>query len=325
MIKDDLYQDQIMLNHESRYWTQKFSNDIESWLTDRGYNKSIASHSIFQVYDKSNHVSVTVNLLHDNRDIDSNHVLISDMIIHDHHGPQIHLWPEIFGVYHQRMIYDHKIPSKKFNCFINRACEFRQSWLYQLIRTNQLEQGHVSYHAHDRFSNDKPSIVFEKLFKKNNKIFQHEHDYIKDRIPLKTFDLPLEDAIVDSERSLVIETFFDDPKFISYSEKIWRVIQLPRPWILFASVKAIHYLRTWGFDVFDDVIDHSYDLEPDPIRRQLMCLKQLDRPLHYDQQTLINYEKRAEYNRDLLLQYRKLWHDKYRLVLTLLEALTSRR
>jgi hypothetical protein len=222
------------------------------------------------------------------------------------------------------MIYDQKIPSKKFNCFIHRACSFRQSWLYQIIRKNQLDQGHVSYWAHDRFSNDDPPKVFEKLFQENNQIFKHEHDYIKDRIPLKTFDLSLEDAIIDSERSLVIETFFDDTKFISYSEKTWRVIQLPRPWILFSSVKAIHYLRTWGFDVFDDVIDHSYDLEPDPIQRQLMCLEQLDRPLHYDQQTLINYEKRAEYNRNLLSQYRTIYPNKYQLVLTLLEDVISR-
>ena len=37
--------------------------------------------------------------------------------------------------------------------------------------------------------------------------------------------------------------------------------------ILLSGVGAVAHLRELGFDMFDDVVDHSYDLLPNPIDR----------------------------------------------------------
>jgi hypothetical protein len=323
MIDNDLLLDQIILDHESHTWAAEIGNDIKKFLEEKGYVQTEGNITGYTC-DKSDKISVTVSLIHNpNEDLDASNVLITDVVTQDHLGPTIPLYPEVFGFYYHNMIYDQTLPSKKYNCFINRACGFRQSWFYQLIRHQMLDQGHVSYWCHDRFTNLHPLEYFEKLFQENNVIFKSEHDFIKNQIPFKNFQMTIEDAIIDSEKSLVIETFFSDPRYITFSEKTWRVIQLPRPWILFATVRSIDYLRSWGFDVFDDVIDHSYDLEIDSIKRQIMCLEQLKKTLSYDKQTLIEFESRAKHNRDLLKKYRDEWPVKYKNVFTRLDDIVK--
>lgn len=38
------------------------------------------------------------------------------------------------------------------------------------------------------------------------------------------------------------------------------------------SPRSIQWFRKWGFDVFDDVVDHSYDLIGDPSERILRAI-----------------------------------------------------
>jgi len=46
---------------------------------------------------------------------------------------------------------------------------------------------------------------------------------------------------------------------ISTSEKIFRCLVTPVPWIAYAGRYTIAKLRELGFDVMDDIVDHSYD------------------------------------------------------------------
>jgi hypothetical protein len=71
-------------------------------------------------------------------------------------------------------------------------------------------------------------------------------------------------------------------------------------------------LRKYGFDVWDDIIDHAYDVEPDQIQRQIKILDQLCqlRDLTYTDQQLEQFELRAQYNRDLLQKFRLQWPNK---------------
>ena len=47
------------------------------------------------------------------------------------------------------------------------------------------------------------------------------------------------------------------------SEKTWKPIFSGQLFLILGSVGTIEYLRAIGVDVFDDIIDHSYDQEPD--------------------------------------------------------------
>ena len=43
------------------------------------------------------------------------------------------------------------------------------------------------------------------------------------------------------------------------SEKIFRCLVTPVPWVVYAGRYTIAKLRELGFDVLDDIVDHSYD------------------------------------------------------------------
>ena len=62
----------------------------------------------------------------------------------------------------------------------------------------------------------------------------------------------------DSVFNIVTESFIsaDD---IFLTEKIFKPIIWHQPFIIIGNPGSIEFLRTDGFDVFDDIIDHSYD------------------------------------------------------------------
>jgi hypothetical protein len=101
-----------------------------------------------------------------------------------------------------------------------------------------------------------------------------EHQVSKTMVPYKNFDGDLQTTIMQTEFSIVLETYFDRNEVITFSEKIFRCLKLPRPWLLYAMKNSVAYLRSIGFDVLDDLVDHSYDNEDFHITRQRMILDQ---------------------------------------------------
>jgi hypothetical protein len=145
-------------------------------------------------------------------------------------------------------------------------------------------------------------------FEQNLKIFQTEHDFIKHKVPYRNFvDLgDVAPVCYDSKIGLVIETYFDN-EVITYSEKIFRALQIPRPWLLFCSKYAVKNLRLMGFDVLDDVIDHnSYDELDLPTARQTQILDLL---LTYRYLTIddTRLKRAAQHNQNLLKGFAKSW------------------
>lgn len=61
------------------------------------------------------------------------------------------------------------------------------------------------------------------------------------------------------------------------TEKTFKSILLGQLPIWLAPMGTVKCVRELGFDVFDDVIDHSYDLEVDPIRRIDLVVKEVSR------------------------------------------------
>jgi len=187
-----------------------------------------------------------------------------------------------YGLYSGTIQVDPTWPTKKFNCFINRMDPIRQSWFYQLIRHNLFDQGLISFnmdisrHIINGQCNprDTPLTVFEQQFQQHLQIFQHEHNVSKTMVPYRNFNCDLPTAIMQTEFSIVLETYFDRNEVITFSEKIFRCLKLPRPWVMFAMKNAVAYLRDLGFDVLDDLVDHEYDSIEFAIERQIAILDQ---------------------------------------------------
>ena len=55
-----------------------------------------------------------------------------------------------------------------------------------------------------------------------------------------------------------METYSSD-NIISFSEKIFRCLVTPVPWIAYAGRYSIAKLQQLGFDVMPDLINHNYD------------------------------------------------------------------
>ena len=243
--------------------------------------------------------------------------LVTDNVVNLDH---IALYPEFWGTFAYQPRYEPRAPTKLFNCFINRVCTTRQSWFYQFARRNLLTLGNVSFLL-DARQEPRGLELYEQNFK-GYEIFAAEHELMRDQVPFVNFDCELEQAVIDSQVSVVIETYFDWPGTIAFSEKTFRALQLPRPMLMYNMPGAVSVLRKYGFDVWDDIVDHSYDQEPDQIQRQIAILDQLCawQTQCYSDQQLDQFEQRATHNQQRLQALRAQWPNRLKNILDQLKC-----
>ena len=187
-----------------------------------------------------------------------------------------------YGIYAGDIPLNTVMPVKAYNCFMSRMDVMRQSWLYQLLRRNIFNDGLISFnmdisrHVMENTCSPTatPTQIFEQQFAQQLSIFSQEHEIAKSLVPYRNFsnDMTLNDVILASKFSIVLETYFHTNYAITYTEKIFRCLKLPRPWIMFAMQYAIKNLKNLGFDVLDDVVDHSYDELETAVDRQVRML-----------------------------------------------------
>ena len=106
-----------------------------------------------------------------------------------------------------------------------------------------------------------------------------------------------------SDITLVVESYVSDT-VIAFSEKIFRALQTPRPWILFCSPGSVAILRSAGFDVMDDVVDHSYDEIVNVEQRLQAIIKELKKLKYF---SLPRYEQAVETNQAILDKLKHQW------------------
>ena len=223
--------------------------------------------------------------------------------------------PSFYGIYAGIVSNEQATPTKNFNCFIKRMDPIRQSWLYQLIRRGIFDQGYISFsmdisrHIANKQCSTvaSPWEVFDQQFQEQLSIFKSEHEFIKSCVPYCNFDsnIKLNQIIMDSKFSIVLETYFDQNEIITFSEKIFRCLKLPRPWVMFAMKNAVQNLREMGFDVLDDLIDHSYDTIDFAIARQIAILDQVEIMCKTQLTTTMisRCQRAANHNQQLLLKF----------------------
>ena len=102
-------------------------------------------------------------------------------------------------------------------------------------------------------------------------------------------------AISDSYVHLVTETTVIPKIFVT--EKTWKPIACGQLFLIFGNPGTISYLRKQGVDVFDDIIDHSYDHAVDWQLRLHQIHQQLERLLVQDLKMIyINTHARRQAN-----------------------------
>ena len=223
-------------------------------------------------------------------------LIITDNIpIREVHGNVLPLYPEYWHVYHYDPVYCNRPAEYGYNCFMNRISKDRGQTFQELTSRGLLSKGLVS------FNNLRPGNTASTE--------QDLRDYGK---PYNNITNSLEQSIIDSNISVVLETYISDDH-ITFSEKIFRAVQLPRPWLLYCSPQAVNYLRSYGFDVLDDYVDHLYDLETSHSGRLLSIVDQLEQFVdrQYTHNDYARFEQAASHNQNLLAKFAQAWPAKF--------------
>ena len=86
------------------------------------------------------------------------------------------------------------------------------------------------------------------------------------------FDMKLRRIYNDSFVELVSETLYDTETAVVSEKYLHSVYGCNFP-IIISSPGTVHYFRSMGFDMFDDIINHAYDDITDPCERMVQCIK----------------------------------------------------
>ena len=99
-----------------------------------------------------------------------------------------------------------------------------------------------------------------------------EHHFVNNQSPPESSADYVSHDYVSTGIEVVLETLFDDHRW-HLTEKSLRPIACGQPFILAATPGSLKYLRSYGFQTFGDIIDESYDLESDPVKRLKKIVK----------------------------------------------------
>jgi hypothetical protein len=161
-------------------------------------------------------------------------------------------------------------PTRRFNFSVNRLDNQRQLILLELIKqsggVDQVQQlDHVNFNARslgNEHTAEDAQRSFVHCWTQLNQLHGTEYADLFAQalscIPIRNHSITVEQAQVGAYLNLVIETYAGDAS-IAFSEKIFRALVTPAPWAVFSAKHAVNYLKTLGFDVLDDVVDHTYD------------------------------------------------------------------
>jgi hypothetical protein len=206
----------------------------------------------------------------------------ADITVTDNHSMipvtgKVHsVLPEFWGQWKYTPEYINRNATIGYNCFMSRERGDRDRMFKRLQKRKILTHGFVSY-----------------LAQGYNTVDSHG---------------TLEQCTIDSNISVVMETYTLDTKIV-FSEKIFRALQLPRPWLLYCSPYSIELLKTHGFDVLEDYVDIAYDTITNHWKRMDAILDQLRTFINkkYTRRDYERFEQAATHNQQLLAQFAMDW------------------
>jgi hypothetical protein len=102
---------------------------------------------------------------------------------------------------------------------------------------------------------------------------------------------------------IVAESVYNYP-YPQITEKTLRPIACKKLFIIVGSPKTVALLQDYGFDTFNDIIDHSYDNIQDPVKRWMAlknCISNfINTPLDTVKQTMLQIQPRLNNNFEIL-------------------------
>ena len=248
--------------------------------------------------------------------------VVTDNVIHldDLSCVTFFSYPKLLGMTasydNDKVLLKKNIPTRLYNCFIQRVESVRQTWFYLLHQNNLLEQGYVSLLLHQVSS-------YSPLSGKDLYRYTHHHYQLgalahfeksyqetKDQVPFRNFEenYNLPAYILDSKYSLVLETYanYDNRNIWCFTEKSLRAIQFPTIPLLFVQRKGIGILKSLGLEINDSM--DKLDNKPWQIRQQQLIKILVEDSVDFDPDVVYN---QCLHNRELLRSWKKEYQDPY--------------
>lgn len=243
-------------------------------LVDHGFHQSQHHRNIYFRGDQRAIISLVDDVEHTNHlhleDIWQS-FSVRDIIITDNYVTRptptriLRLPDSWFGIYcHVPEIYI-DLPDRAFCMPVNRIDFNRTLILLRMQMYGHIQHGYVNFNCanHDRFQSHESKIQswqdnIKNILEWQGDKYQASVDQLGPKMPFTNHNLDHDIACQSGGINVVIETYASDHS-VSFSEKIFRALVMPRPWIVFAGTWAVARLETMGFDVMRDLIDHNYD------------------------------------------------------------------
>jgi hypothetical protein len=253
---------------------------FRSMLMSLGYNSVDSSRKVWQRGNKkvvvclvddfstcSTEYSIPVPYL-----FDRNTTVITDNYIACPTQYQVCQLPSsFFGIYYHEPKMRTWVPTRRFNFAVNRLDTKRLLAFLELqMRSYMIDESEtLDYVNFNCWSWDGDNATpdglranfqrqFEQLELQFQEAYQFTYDRILEQIPYRNHKLGQETAHVSAWMNLVMETYSSDTT-VALSEKTFRALSLPVPFMLYAGRHTIAYLCQLGFDVMPDIVEHKYD------------------------------------------------------------------
>ena len=194
-------------------------------------------------------------------------------------------------------VYDN-VPVHKFSCLNSVPRMHRIILLNELHRQSLINSIQLSF-WYNKQNHSKNYLSSDGYFLADKEMYANEFSYftknVADKCPILLDDGAVDDihnpneytadysidsvAYKDTALNIITETSVTQQFF---TEKTFKAIYAKQFFLLVCAPNSVDRLRKFGFDVYDDVIDHSYDKEPNLVKRINMIANEIARLQNID-------------------------------------------
>ena len=242
---------------------------IYTRLTELGYRTTTVVSHTRSIWRRGHH-QVVVSLVDDAWDcaldrgqdtpylFDADTMVVTDNRINTPTVYQVARLPDSFyGIYSYVPNNQTWAPDRDYTFAVNRIDFRRMRILLNLHQHLGIDQGHVNFNCVLGRNSD-PKQVFDAQLIHATEQELPMFRQLSHMMPLKNYSIAHDQTYTHSWLNIMVETYSSD-NVVSISEKIFRCLVTPVPWIAYSGRYTVARLRSLGFDVLDDVVDHSYD------------------------------------------------------------------
>ena len=185
---------------------------------------------------------------------------------------------------------------------INRSPRVTRLYLLNKIRQNRnLQNLYIKWFKMGESNGPVPSLsaISEVLQQDTEDFLRYENNYPNfSATPESELCINIDD-FRNSYLNLVVESRLEDIGYLT--EKVYKPLRAGQLFLVQGPPGTIQYLRSIGFDTFDDFIDHSYDTIQDWQERSDAVVAELDRIYPDIEQFYFVSKSRRMYNQHHLI------------------------